>query len=300
MVKTEPGHCEIFWLLPRASEPRFISKGDAKPFWSPSMKNYPSLLKLLLIIFVLIGCQPRMEPLAPHYLKDAISTDYILERLQDRAEKIKNLKSFTRTTFLGPKLKQSFRQTLLVQNAKSIRVDTYGLFGQAMGVFTFHEGRTVFLDPKKGKYYSGAEVESIMERMLGTRLDFSEHLRIFIGSIPRLEFLSAVDARLNSDSMQYILRLMDRQRGGEVTIWFSAQTLLPLEMKRKLGGRSIYSVAWQDYAKIGDHDFPHLVTLSFPEKQEIIRVKYKNPVINQGLPAETFQFREPVSFLQNK
>ena len=137
-----------------------------------------------------------------------------------------------------------------------------------------------------------------MEKMLGIRLDFREHFRIFIGHIPRLEFLKVLDSRLNSDRTQYILRLTDIQRGGSVTILFSAMTLLPLEMTRKLGERSIYSVKWQEYAKIGDHDFPHLVTLSFPEKQETIRVKYKNPVINQELPSDTFQFLEPVSSLK--
>lgn len=207
----------------------------------------------------------------------------------DRAGQIKNIKSFTRTTFLGPKLKQGFRQTLLIQDNRSIRVDTYGLFGQALGVFTHHDGRTVFFDPAKGRVYIGGEVESLMEKMLGTHVDFYEHLRIFVGHIPRLELLEILDSRLNSDRTRYILRLTDILRGGSVTLHFSALTLLPLEMIRELGGRSVYSVQWQEYAKVGDHDFPHLVTLSFPEKQETIRVKFKNPIINQGLPVDTFQ-----------
>jgi hypothetical protein len=249
-------------------------------------------------VFAHWGCQPRVEPVAPHLLKDSITTGYILKNQKDRADKIANLKSFTRTTFLGQKLKQTFRQTLAIQNNKSIRVDTMGLFGQAMGVFTHHKNRTVFFDPAKGKYYSGLEMETLMEKMLGTRLDFREHLRIFIGHIPRLGFLKVLDSRLNSSQTQYILRLTDIQRDENVTIVFSALTLLPLEMTRKKGKRSIYSVKWQEYAKVGDHDFPHLVTLSFPEKQETIRVKYKNPVINQGLPPDTFRFAEPVSLLK--
>ena len=262
----------------------------------PSVANRHPLLLVFILMFV--GCQPRVEPVAPHLLKDSITTGYILKRLKDRAGEIKNLKSFARTTFLSQKLKQTFRQTLIIQNNRSIRVDTYGLFGQAMGVFTYHKGRTVFFNPANGRYYSGPEVESLMEKMLGIRLDFREHLRIFTGHIPRLEFLKVLDSRLNSDRTQYILRLTDIQRGGSVTILFSAMTLLPLEMTRKLGERSIYSVKWQEYAKIGDHDFPHLVTLSFPEKQETIRVKYKNPVITQELPSDTFQFLEPVSSLK--
>lgn len=236
------------------------------------------------------GCQPRVEPVAPHFLKDSISTGYILNRLVDRVGRIENLKSFSRTTFLSQKLKQSFRQTLLIKDSQSIRVDTYGLFGQAYGVFTHHEGRTVFFEPSKGRYYSGADVELMMRKLLGTGLDFREHLRIFIGHIPRLEFLTVLESKLNQDKTQYILKLTDRQRGGAVTILFAADTLLPFEMTRKLGERLVYTVKWEDYAKVGELDFPHLVTLSFPEKQETVRVNYKKPIINQGLPADTFQF----------
>jgi outer membrane biogenesis lipoprotein LolB len=259
------------------------------PYLLTRVKNYPYFFRLLLLVLLSTGCQPRVEQVAPHFFKDSITTDYILKRQVDRAEKIKNFKSFTRTTFLGPKLKQSFRQSLLVQDNESIRIDTYGLFGQVLGVFTLHENRTVFFDPAKGRVYSEAEVESLMDKMLGTQVDFHEHLRIFVGDIPRLELLEILESRLNSDQTRYILQLKDVQRGGSVTLQFSAMTLLPFEMTRELGGRSVYSVQWQEYAKVEGHDFPHLITLSFPEKHETIRVKYKKPIINHGLPADTFK-----------
>jgi hypothetical protein len=253
------------------------------------VKNYSYFFRLLLFLFLSLGCQPRVEPVAPHFFKDSVTTGYILKRQLDRTEKIKNLKSFTRTTFLGPKLKQSFRQSFLIQDNESIRVDTYGLFGQVLGVFTRHENRTAFFDPAKGRVYSGAEVGSLIERMLGTQINFHEYLRIFIGDIPRLELLQVLDSRLNSDRTRYILRLTDILRRESVTLQFSAMTLLPIEMTRMFGERSIYSVQWKDYAKVEGHDFPHLITLSFPEKHETIQVKYKKPIINNGLPADTFQ-----------
>jgi hypothetical protein len=264
------------------------------------VKLHP-IIRFLVVIFVFVGwgCQPRVEPVAPHFLKDSITTGYVLKRQKDRAGKIKNLKSFTRTSFLSQKLKQTFRQTLAIQGSQSIRVDTFGLFGQSMGVFTHHRNKTVFFNPANGKSYTGSEVEHLMEKMMGTRLDFREHLRIFIGHIPRLEFLKTLNSRLNSDRTQYILQLTDVQRGGSVIIKFSAITLLPLEMARKLGRRIVYLVAWQDYAKIGEHDFAHLVTLSFPEKQETIRIKYKKPVINQGLSPDTFQFIQADSLVNH-
>jgi len=250
--------------------------------------NHSYFFRFLFFVLLSSGCQPRIQPVAPHFLKSSVTTAYILKRQMDRAGQIKSLKSFASTTFLSPKLQHSFRQTLLIEDNRSIRVDTYGLFGQVLGVFTHHQGRTKFFDPAKSTFYSGEEVVSLMEKMLGTQMDFHEHLRIFVGHIPRLELLEVLESRLNSDRTRYILRLTDGQRSGSVTLQFSAMTLLPLEMTRELGERSVYSVQWQEYAKVDDYDFPHLITLSFPEKQETIRVKYKKPIINKGLPADTF------------
>jgi hypothetical protein len=253
------------------------------------VKNYHYFFRLLLLVLLSSGCQSHVEPIAQHFLKDSVTTGYILKMQMDRSRKIKNFKSFTRTTFLGPKLKQSFRQSLLVQDNESIRVDTYGLFGQVLAVFTHHENRTAFFDPAKGMVYTGAEVASLIKRILGTQVDFHEHLKIFVGDIPRLELLEILKSRLNSERTRYILQLTDVQRGGSVNLQFSSMTLLPLEMTRELGGRSVYSVQWQEYAKVEGHDFPHLITLSFPKKKETIRVQYKKPIINHGLPADTFQ-----------
>jgi len=268
----------------------------------PSVVKRHSFFLFLIFIFLILswGCQSRVEPVAPHFLKDSITTGYVLKRQKDRVEKIKNLKSFTRTTFLSHKLKQSFRQTLAIQDSKSIRMDTFGLFGQTVGVFTHHKGRTVFFDPANGRYFAGPKVQNLTYKILGIRLDFSEYLPIFIGYIPRLEFLKVLSSRLNSDRTQYVLQLTDIQRGGSVTIKFSAMTLLPLEMVRKLGPRTIYLVTWQGYEKVGDHNLAHLVTLSFPEKKETIRIKYKNPVINQKLPLDTFQFIKASSSKKNQ
>ncbi len=246
------------------------------------------------------GCQPRVNPVAPHSLRDSITADYLLKRLEYRAGKIANFKSFARTTFLNQNQKQIFRQALAIQNNQSIRVDTYGLFGQVVGIFIYHNGKAVFFNPVNGKYYSGAEMKSLVAKMLGTQLDFREHLRVFVGDVPRLDALKVLDSHLNADRTRYILRCADIRRGGNVTIQFSAATLLPLRMTRKLAGRSVYSVTWREYAKVGDYDFPHLTTLSFPEKRETIRVKYENPAINQKLPSDTFQFMVPVSSSKNQ
>ena len=241
------------------------------------------------IFFFLVACQNSFEKVPPHFSKETISSAYIFNRIQNRANRIYSVKSFVRTTFIGKEVKQSFRQTLVMQGNRSIRVDTYGLFGQAMGVFIATSANMQFLDPSKGKLYLGADVKGLLEKLLGTQIDFREHLRIFVGHIPRFEFLRVENSRLNSHNNQYILQAKDLKRSGEVILNIDAMTLLPLEMTRIEEGEKRYFVKWQDYETIGSIDWPHLVTLEFPGKDELIRIKYKDPILNAKIDPETFK-----------
>ena len=243
----------------------------------------------LFVFFFLGACQTSIEKIPSHFSKDTISSAYIFNRLQTRANKIYNVKSFVRTTFIDKEIKQSFRQTLVLQGNRSIRVDTYGLFGQAMGVFIRTAGKMQFLDPSKGRVYSGPDVKNLLRKLLGTQIDFYEHLRVFVGHIPRFEFLRVEKSRLNSDNTQYILQAKDLKSSGEVLLHIDAITLLPIEMTRIEGGHNKYFVKWQEYKKIGSIDWPHLITLEFPVREEIIRVRYKDPILNGEISPDTFK-----------
>jgi outer membrane biogenesis lipoprotein LolB len=251
--------------------------------------------RFLFILLLLGGCQASVEKAPPHFSQDKISSGYIFNRLHTRANKIHSVKSFARTTFIGKEFKQSFRQTLIIKESRSIRVDTYGLFGQAMGVFISDTGKMQFLDPAKGKLYSGSDVKNLLRKILGTQIDFREHLRIFLGHIPNFEFLKVEKSRLSSDQKEYILQAKDLKRSGEVRLHIDAVTLLPVEMTRIEMGQKRYFVQWQDYEKIGNIDWPHLITLEFPSRQETIRIKYKDPTLNGKISKNTFQLMPTAS-----
>jgi outer membrane biogenesis lipoprotein LolB len=251
--------------------------------------------RLLFVLILLVGCQSWVEKAPPHFLKDKISSRYIFNQLQARANKIHSVKSFARTTFIGKEFKQSLRQTLLIKENLSIRVDTYGLFGQAMGVFISNAGKMQFLDPVKGRLYSGSDVKSMLRKLIGTQIDFREHLRIFLGHIPNFEFLKVEKSQLSSDRTEYILRAKDLKRSGEVHLHIDAVTLLPLEMTRFEMDQKRYFVQWQNYEKIDNIDWPHLITLEFPSKQEIIRIKYQDPTLNEKISQSTYQLMPTAS-----
>jgi hypothetical protein len=60
-------------------------------------------------------------------------------------------------------------------------------------------------------------------------------------------------------------------------------------------GQKRYFVQWQDYEKIGSIDWPHLITLEFPAKHEIIRIKYTDPTLNEKISKNTFQLMPTAS-----
>ena len=194
-------------------------------------------LFLLSVVFLIDGCQTSPEKIPPHFSKDIISSGYIFNRLQVRAKKIYNVKSFARTTFIDNEIKQSLRQTLIIQGNSSIRVDTFGMFGEALGVFISAAGKMQFLDPAKGRVYSGADVKKLLRKLLGTQIDFQEHLQIFVGHIPHFEYLKVKKSRLNSDKSKYIFHATDLKNGGEVRLDIDSLTLLPLEMTRFESGK---------------------------------------------------------------
>ena len=250
------------------------------------MRTY---LVLLPIVFLIDGCETNPEKIPPHFSKDIISSDYIFNRLQVRAKNIYNVKSFARTTFIDKEKKQSLRQTLIIQGNSSIRVDTYGMFGQALGVFISTAGKMQFLDPAKGRVYSGADVKKLLRKLVGTQIDFKEHLQIFVGHIPNFEYLKVKESRLNSDKSKYIFHATDIKNGGEIRLVIDSLTLLPLEMTRFESGKKRYYVQWEDYEKKGSIDWPHLITLKFSERQEILKIKYKNPILNGNISPDIFQ-----------
>ena len=132
-------------------------------------------------------------------------------------------------------------------------------------------------------------VGELLRKLVGTQIDFKEHLQIFVGHIPNFEYLKVKESRLNSDKSKYIFHATDFKNGGDVRLDIDALTLLPLEMTRFESGKKRYYVQWQDYKKIGSIDWPHLITLKFPERQEILKIKYKDPTLNGEISPEAFQ-----------
>ncbi|MEE9259362.1 MAG: DUF4292 domain-containing protein [Nitrospinaceae bacterium] len=248
---------------------------------------------LLFVSFFLFSCQPKAKTVPPQSTIIDVSPEEILRHLTQRQAGVHDLKTFVRTTVQGPDLKQSFKQVLLVRGEHAIRLDTFGMFGQALGVFIYKNSNPLLYDLETDRMIRGPEVWEALEKMIGLSADFTDYIRVLTGGIPRIENLQVIDAPLSTDSTVYQLRARDDVFLDRVDIEVESSTLLPLKMVRRTRDRQVFEVHWEDYRRVGDWNFPHRVILSLSESRKSVTLKFSDPLLNVGVSPGDFELFQP-------
>jgi outer membrane lipoprotein-sorting protein len=242
-----------------------------------------------LILFTL-SCQTMGAPVLPRPEPKIPELFSLFQHLETRQSNFKDVKTFARTKISGQRLNQSFRQALIVRGDDAIRIDTFNLFRQSLGVLISKGGRTFMYDPEKNRIIREPEVWDMMRLITGSSIDFREYIRVFSGGIPRLTHLKPTAVRLNLGKTFYYLETADIGTGERVDIEIDAYTLLPKTVTRMRGARELYRVRWGDYRKVGPWDFAHRIVIELRNRGETVTIKYSDPVINQGLGPDVFHF----------
>ena len=179
-----------------------------------------------LILFTL-SCQTMGVPVLPRPEPKIPPLFSLFQHLETRQSNFRDVKTFARTKIFGQSLNQSFRQAVIVRGDDAIRIDTFNLFRQSLGVL-ISEGRQTFMyDPEKNRIIREPEVWNMMRLIIGSSIDFREYIRVFSGGIPRLTHLEPTAVRLNPDKTFYYLETTDTGTGERVDIEIDAYTLLP-------------------------------------------------------------------------
>ncbi len=242
---------------------------------------------LAAVGFFLSACQ-TVPGGSDHLSRDQVSLEYIHQTLLERQSGINDLKSFVNTKVRGKKIRHSFRQVILVRDDNSLRIDTFNLFGQTLGVFIIDGPNTLLYDPGRNRLFRGRDVNAMLQRTIGINLDLRAYASVFFGNIPQLHQLKIIRGRLSEDRKQYQLTAIDPEKKGTVEIDLDAFTLLPSRVSRLDNGEPTYQVHWEDYRRVGDRDFPHRLTLELPVRGETMTLKYTDPTLNAGLPGDAF------------
>ena len=240
-------------------------------------------------LLFIISCQPKILPVPTEAKPEIKSLSSLFSELEARKSAIRDVKAFVRTKISGENLNQSFRQTLLVKGDEAMRVDTYSLFRQVLGVLIYRGEKTLMYDPRENRVISGEAVWESMHRVLGTYIDFGDYISVFSGGIPHLSHLQTKVAKWNSDQTVLQIETINQKTGERVDIGIDAYTLLPKSLFLTRGTREIYRVYWDDYKKVDELDFPHKVVIEIKSKKQSIVVSYSDVMINQGISLDAFE-----------
>jgi outer membrane lipoprotein-sorting protein len=236
----------------------------------------------------LVSCQYKVLPLPIGAKPEIQSFSSLFSDLKARKSSIKDVKALVRTKVSGEGFNQSFRQTLLVKGNKAMRVDTYNLFRQVLGVVIYEGEKTLMYDPRENRVIYGEEVWENMLRLLGTYIDFGDYISLFLGGIPGLSHLEMKAAKWNSDQTVVQIETTNQISGERVDIGIDAYTQLPKSLILIRGGREIYRVYWYDYKKTDNFEFAHKIEIKIKYKKQSFVVRYSEVMINQGIPLNAF------------
>ncbi len=249
------------------------------------------LLSALVVFGAACSSSPDVQP--SHFEEETISPGFLHEILAERQREVVDLKAFVKTIITTPRKDQSFRQVLLLGGKDRLRLDTLTPFNQPLSIFILRGDTTSLFDLKKNRMYTGLEVLSMMHQLLGTVIDFSEYIPVFSGAIPRLEHLEWQGAELDEEKARYVLTAKDPDRREFVRIRIDATTLLPVTLHKWVGKRPLYSVVWTEYERVGEHMFPHQVTVARAAQKDRVTLVFSNPIINKGIEDVIFSPKLP-------
>ena len=242
----------------------------------------------VLVFFV--SCQSKVASIPSEARLEMPSLSTLFFQLEERQTSIRDVKAFVRTKISGRRLNRTFRQALLVRGNETIRVDTYNLFHQVIGVLICDREKTLMYDPRGNRIVFGEEAWDIMRQVVGTHIDFREYISVFSGGIPRFSHLHAKVSKWNADQTIYQVETVDSETGEQVNIEIDAHTLMPRSVLLIRGTQEIYRVYWNDYRKVDKWDFAHEIVIEFKAENETVTLKYSDLFINQGFDPDVFEF----------
>ena len=254
------------------------------------MRIFLRLYAVGCVLIFLVSCQAKVRSALPEAIPEMLPLHILFSQLEARQSGIRNIKASIRTKISGHFLNQSFRQDLFLRGNEAIRLETYNLFRQILGVLIYNGDKTLMYVPAKNRIIHGDAVWNTMHQITGSTLDFRKYLSVFSGGIPRLSYLRAKSSQWNVDQTAYWVEAVDQETGEQMKIEIDAYTQLPKSILLIQDAQEVYKVCWRDYRKVDQWDFAHKVVIEFKAKNEVVTVRYSDLFINQRFTPDAFEF----------
>ncbi|MBI3090919.1 MAG: hypothetical protein HYY96_09655 [Candidatus Tectomicrobia bacterium] len=187
---------------------------------------------------------PRPAPPLALYGADELVA--ILER---RARLVRDLRGVAHLTLeLGTQRFQA-KQAVLIRLPAMLRIETLGLFGQSMFLFTSDSRELRIFYPRERKYYLAQATRKNLSRLLGLSLSITSLATLSSGGVPLPRLVSGAGVQA-VPSLRLQVLSFPTPAAGRQEVWFDTSATPTRVLRYDAAGRLILLAAFADFREV--------------------------------------------------
>ena len=216
-----------------------------------------------------------------------------IKELKRRGGWVRDLRAFADMSLrLGAKSYKA-REAVLIKNPAMLRLETLGIFGRSVFLFSSDRRRLRMFYPRERKYYTAEATAEKLRELFGIHLPVTVLTTLASGAVPLpLRFLSPTVSTLDAKKIDILtFRII---YGGWQQVWFDARFGDPLRtyLYDEIG-RIMVMAQFGEFEVMDEVRFPHFIELILPYDAARLILSYEDVELNVGLNNTVFKFPAP-------
>jgi hypothetical protein len=250
----------------------------------------------LALLLGAVACARAPHPLEPFDLPSLQGPpEAILHILEERWQRVEELRALGRVSYAGAQGRYSTRQTLLWRRPALLRLEAVSIVGQPTMVLVADAARTSVYYPQQDVLYEGPSTAANLARFIGLPLATEDVTRFLSGHIEPGSRPSWTLVQQEIDRGVPLLRFLDDDGELLQDAWVDPERVLPLRVIRyDDGGAIAVDVRYSDFRQTAEgFPFPFHLEIFLPLVQAALQIQYLSVDLNPGLPASLFRLAPP-------
>lgn len=238
---------------------------------------------LAAVALLLAGCAslpaPPPEPLTPEVHR-------LLDALDQRWRQFQDLRTWIEITLRRGERVQRFSGVLLLKAPDSFRLEALSPWGQPLLLLAVNGEQFTLYEVAENQAWVGPASARATERWLGLALEPADLVGILAGHLPPMREVRAGTLR-PANGLGVSLELTGA--GKTRRIWLDPESLVIREVEWTEGSAPFRIT----YEGGGPAALPARVVLTALDRPLVLSVRYRDPAVGVGLPAELFTLALP-------
>lgn len=260
--------------------------------------NYiSSIVYLLLFITYCLhssGCTyKKIEKTIIQPESPAVSVSSIIDLINERNNKIKNLRGIANINIISSNSTQRVKEAIVVNGDSHIRLESLNITGQPSLIMVSDSNAVTIYNINENKFYKGDASPEVLNKITGIYLSPLEIANLLTGR-QSIENNRIEDMHLAKENSAYILRTQSSGSKSYNEIRFEPTTLSTTTIKSYDDtGKVVKFITFSDYRKVGEYLFPFKRQIFLPPRGLSMTVEYTDLEINTEMEESVFNLTIP-------